>query len=682
MQPSSTNERAIEQGRKQNQQALSTQGNYGRYRGPLQLYPLSSSPHTGTNDAAHKQANQHVPLIRRTRLIAYPLVEQHVPPAAVPLPGTFLEDANTGSSTVSSASMIQPHGSFLPAREDEAISLLDTRLMVTLRPREAELRQPDMLVNTLIEDITKQVTLTLPVITTRTAEKKEKACDQHEDVTTTAGGAAIAGIGDLSYAALRYLTNVVMTHMVPPAVYGVFGEVYTATVILAWIAKLGLEGVLLLLLPSYRVKDERGLAAGLVRFATGITLISGLFIGTLFFALAAVIARLVYHDPSYRLPLQEVALLIPLMALQVVISCGLQAFKEITWKIYIDRLSQPLITLIALFSFYLLGWRMEALCISAVGGFFFSALIGQVVLSKVLKRFSRDAPPEYTPRVWIRFAVPMFFNGLLHGILNSTDILFLSLFVSSAQAGIYIAADRVSYFVVMPLFALVMIFAPMITEYHIGGKHEQLVSMFKMVTKWSLSLSLPVLLCIFIFRDAILAIFGPQYIAGGLVLTILCFGNFIDAGTGSVAQLLMMTGHRGIILLNGLITLIASTVLSLILVPSFNILGAAIASAIALIINNGLCLIEVYCIMKIHPYRRDICKPLIAGGAASLVGVLLLHFIHPGPGRFAIVEELSLIMPFFLVYVLATVLLRFSEEDRIVFRAVLAKFSKKSASSR
>lgn len=535
--------------------------------------------------------------------------------------------------------------------------------------------QHNMLVNTLIEDITKQATLTLPAVTW-TAVKEERH-DQHKDVITAAGGAALAGFGDLSNGVLRYATNVVMTHMVSPSVYGVFGEVYTATLILGWIAKLGFDGLLVRLLPAYRAKDERDFAGGLTRFTMWITLLSGLIISVLFFTFAAVIARLVYHDRSYTLPLQEVALLIPLMALQLVFSAGLQAFKEIKWKVYVDRLSQPVITLMALVIFYLLGWRMEALSFSAIGGFFCSMLIGQIALSKVLKRFTGDTPPRYTPRVWGSFTVPLFFTGLIYGILNSTDILFLSIFATSVQAGIYIAADRVSNFVTMPLLALNIIFSPMIAEYYVNGKHEQLASMFKLVTKWSFSLSLPIFLCCLVFHEAILGVFGPQYTAGGLALILLCFGNLVNSGTGSVFQLLAMTGRLSILSINSIITIIVNIGLSFILVPRFNSVGAALAAALAVIMMNGLCLIEVYWIAKIHPYRWDVCKPLVAGAAASFVGVLLLHFIHLGSGRLAIVEELGLIMPFILVYALIMVLLRFSEEDQMVLDAVLAKFGKK-----
>jgi len=557
---------------------------------------------------------------------------------------------------------------------DEQVALLDTAIMVSVRPRESGPGYTTILVDTLIEDITQQATQSLPRITRAT--EKAYQLDRRKDITAVAGGAAIAGIGDLGYGLLRYVTNVAMTHMVSPAVYGVFGEVYTAVLILGWIAKLGFDGVLIRLLPAYRVRDERELAGGLIRFATWITLTSGLLMGVLFFVFAAIIARLVYHDPSYQLPLQEVAPLIPLMAFQVVLGCGLQAFKEIKWKVYMDRLSQPLITLAVMIVFYLLGWRMEALIFSAISGYVCSVFLGHIIFSRTAKHFVHDTPRRYTPRVWSSFAVPLLLNGLIQSILNSTDILFLSIFASPVQAGIYIAADKVSYFVVMPLFALNMIFSPLMGEYHTSRKYDQLANMFKMVTKWSFSLSLPVFLGCLIFHTALLEIFGPTYTQGEIALLILCFGNLVDAGTGSVLQLLVMTGRLRILLINSIISIMVNVGLSFMLVQHFGILGAALAAALAVIVINGLGLIEVYWLTKIHPYRWDICKPLLAGGAAYMVGMLLQHFIHFASGRFAIIEELSLVIPFILVYVLVMVLLRFSEEDQIVFAAVRAKFGK------
>src|SRR5207245_7871011 len=131
--------------------------------------------------------------------------------------------------------------------------------------------------------------------------------------------------------------------------------------------------------------------------------------------------------------------------------------------------------------------------------------------------------------------------------------------------------------------------------------------------------------------DAILGIFGPQYTTGWLVLALLCLGNLVIAGTGSALQLLSITKRLRVISISSILTIILNVGLCFILVPRFDILGAALAAALTDTFINGLSTIQVYWIMRLHPYRWDVCKPLVAGGAASLVGLLLLHFVRLQP---------------------------------------------------
>ncbi len=333
--------------------------------------------------------------------------------------------------------------------------------------------------------------------------------------------------------------------------------------------------------------------------------------------------------------------------------------------------------------FYFLGLKLEALIFSTICGYLASIIAGQLLLGKAMKKLVVDEKAHYDPKTWMRFALPMFFNSMIRTILNSTDILFLGALATTAQVGLYGAADRVSYFVVAPLLALNVIFSPVIAEYYTKGKHSELASMFKVVTKWSFSLSLPIFLCCLIFHDAILGVFGEQYTSAGLALILLALGNLVDSAVGPVNYVLMMTGRAKIILVNSIATVIINVTLALVLIPRFDIVGAAVAAALTVIIINMIGLIEVYWLMKISPYRWDILKPLVAGGIASLIGIVSMRFIHVGHGYgyLAIFFALGLIIPFVLVYIAMLAILRFSEEDVMVFDTVRAKFGKKKAVS-
>lgn len=496
-------------------------------------------------------------------------------------------------------------------------------------------------------------------------------------VKKTAGGAAIAGVGDLIAAILRYVTNVVMTHLVTQSIYGLFIETYTVVLVIGYASKLGLDSATVRFLSNYRAKGERSRAAGLIRFATTLALVSGLVCAGLFYILSSLLAQIVYHRDTYVLPFREATLLIPLIGMQLVLASGLQALRMIKWKVYVDRLIQPTVALLMLLIFYLLGLRLEALILASICGFVASTFTGQLLLRKAAHKFIQEAKPEYEPKLWMRFAFPMFFNSMIRNILNSTDVLFLGAFVATGQIGLYGAADRVSYFVVAPLIALNVIFSPTIAEYHAHNEHKPLAALFKVVTKWSLTLSWPVFLCCLVFHDIILGVFGERYTAGGLVLITLAFGNLVDSGVGSVNYLLAMTGRPRIILINTVGTVVVNITLALLLIPRFGVMGAAVAAALTVTLLNSVGLVQVYWIMKIHPYRWDMYKPLLAGGVTSILGWTLLPLVHTTYGHAAIFEALTLVITFTLVYVALLALLGFSEEDKMAFEMVTTKLKKK-----
>ncbi len=596
----------------------------------------------------------------------------------VPLP-TFLGTGKRPNALVIPPRFTLPsrQSPFLTPTAEKLISNLDTALMFAVRPGKSQQQQQDIFINAMVGEIEHQATLPMPVI--KLTPGKPQQTDSHQVIASTAGNAAIAGAGDIFYAVMRYVINVVMTNIVSLSTYGIYSAVYTSVTILGTIAMLGLDNTLVRFLPTYRVKGERNLAAGLLRFVVWMTLISSLLCAALFYLSARVLAHLVYHQDAYELPLKEVALLIPLMALQIVLCSGLQAVNATKWRVYVGRIIQPTLSLVLLGVFYLLGLRLEALILATTCGFLASVIAGQLLLRKASKPIVSDVIPRLEPKTWLHFALPISLNSFIQTVLDSTDMLFLVVFATSAQIGLYSAADRLSVLVLMPFYTLNTIFAPLIADYFARDKHEQLAKLAKVVTKWMFSLSLPVFLCFCVFHEPILSIFSKDYTAASTVLIILSFGNLVDAGTGSTGSILVMTGHTRLILANTVATIIVNIGLALWLVPHFNIIGAAVAAAMAIIIFNVAYFIEVYWILKINTLRWDMLKPIAAGVVASVVGLFLLHVIHVGFGYRAIFGVLGLVIPFILVYGLVLTLLGFSKEDMMVLDAVRAKFGKKQA---
>src|SRR5450759_1090751 len=102
--------------------------------------------------------------------------------------------------------------------EEKSLSLLTTMSMLAVLSRD-EAGHQDYFINAWNEEIARHETLRLPIV--ETVPTQQGQAEKRQVIASTASGAAIAGIGDLISAVVRYGTTVVMTHIVTQSIYGI-----------------------------------------------------------------------------------------------------------------------------------------------------------------------------------------------------------------------------------------------------------------------------------------------------------------------------------------------------------------------------------------------------------------------------------------------------------------------------
>lgn len=112
--------------------------------------------------------------------------------------------------------------------------------------------------------------------------------------------------------------------------------------------------------------------------------------------------------------------------------------------------------------------------------------------------------------------------------------------------------------------------------------------MLRQASRQILLISVPVILLLAIAGKMLLGWFGDSFRDAYLPLVILLAGQAVNAATGMVGGVLSMTGHHRIFVLFNLVAFLVQLTLSWLLIPSFGMTGAAIATSTALIALNLL----------------------------------------------------------------------------------------------
>jgi O-antigen/teichoic acid export membrane protein len=197
--------------------------------------------------------------------------------------------------------------------------------------------------------------------------------------------------------------------------------------------------------------------------------------------------------------------------------------------------------------------------------------------------------------------------------------------------------------------------------------------MYQVVNKWIITLSLPLFFVAILFCKSLLQLSGASFVGAWPLLVVSAIGSMVNAATGSVGYMLLMTGHQKVSFFNSSLSVILNIILGVLLIPRFGAMGTALGTTITLVLMNIIRFFEVHFLLKLYPYNRDVLKPL---GAACLSTLLVESSLHLVSDE-SLLLRLCLIPVFVISYAMFLFLFRASSEDAIVLNALKKKFLRK-----
>jgi len=502
---------------------------------------------------------------------------------------------------------------------------------------------------------------------------KEQGIVHNREISTIIKGAGIAFIGTIIGTGLKFFFELLIARQLGPQLFGIFLLGFSFYKILERLSTFGLHSGVLRYVSIYLANKDLKRVKGTIIISIKTVLFISLFIVTLIIVLSNKISTVIFQEIKLTKVLYIFAVAVIFTAITEILVHATLAFKTTKYKVITRMLFEPGIRILLAVIAIILG--IELIGVTAI--FTISIILGTglavVFLVKLFPEIlNKNIKPIFETRAILSFSWPLFFVGFLNLIIFQVNILILGSYRESHEVGIYGAAFRTAFLIPIILESFNMIFAPIISELFIKSELKKLESLFKIVTKWIFAISFPIFLFMMFNSNHILALWGKEYIIGRNCLIILCVGQIVNCSVGSVGYMITMIGRSKLNLYNVIGVLFLNVVLSLILIPKYGIIGAALSASISLILLNSLRLLEVYWILKIHPYKKDFLKPLGAG-------VLSLMFVYFGISAIHL-EARSLFvlfivaLTFIITYIIVLYFFGYEEEDLIIFNKIKSKY--------
>ncbi|MFW6024400.1 MAG: lipopolysaccharide biosynthesis protein, partial [Dichotomicrobium sp.] len=207
---------------------------------------------------------------------------------------------------------------------------------------------------------------------------------------------------------------------------------------------------------------------------------------------------------------------------------------------------------------------------------------------------------------------PLLVVTAVEALFDKTGVLVLGVAGMHSDAGIYALVFAMAMLVVLPRTAIDTFFAPAVARMHAEGRRTDVQNLVRRAALLSLAAAGSIVLVLSLAAGTILSWFGPAFEAGETPLRILLLGQLLAAGAGSQLLVMAMTGNEAGAARILVIAAVFHALLCALLVATIGLIGAATATAAALVVWNVLMAFDIWRKLQILPGALGLLRPVTA----------------------------------------------------------------------
>lgn len=434
------------------------------------------------------------------------------------------------------------------------------------------------------------------------------------------------GVGRL----LGYATQVALARMYGPAQLGFYVLGFTVVQVAGIFSQFGMNNGVVRYVAHYRVEGDTARVRGTILLALWTTFALSLVLAVVLFFGAGILAERVFDEPLLKEVFRAFSLSLPFFAVMGMALWSTQGFQTVKYVAYVEDIQRPLLNLILVIVFYLLGAQV----LGAVLAFAISMAVGVALAIYYLRRvfpelLDSEIAPKFEPRSLFGASAPMVVANFSSQLNSWVAVAVVGIFATANAVGVFNVAARTAALSGL-ILASFQIFMPMVSDLYKKGQMDALGELYQDVSRWTFTGSLFVFLATVLLAKDILTVFGPEFVSGWVVMVLMSGAQLFNSSVGHTGKMLAMTGYQKVVMTATIVSSIVAVVACVALVPGYGILGAGLALSASIILTNVITLFSVNRLLGFWPYNRKYLRP-IAAGVAAVLGAYAIKLAVPMP---------------------------------------------------
>ena len=394
----------------------------------------------------------------------------------------------------------------------------------------------------------------------------------------------------VSFVLSGYATHIGLGRLLGPEDYGLYAVVISLMTMVNLILSTGIPQAV-----SKYVAHGDGNELNVKRTAQNMQLIFSVILFIFYYFFADQLA-IMLNDPDMAPYLRLSSFIVPAYALQALYVGYFNGLKEY------GKQSLMVILYSAFKVVLILGFALTSYALyGAITGFIISSVavlvIGLYFVHSADKRLpaSNNEHSMISARTILDFATPIVFYSVATNLIMSFDLFFVKAYLTDMDAGIYSAVSTISK---VPFYVIAGIYGalfPAISSMSAHNDRSQMTVQIIKSVKYSMLVLVPSTLFVVLFSRQVLSfLFSDQYSGGSTALGVLTIGMGFFGLFSLFTTVINGSGQPRVSMLMSLIVLVLDIVLNQFFIPSYGVVGAAIATCTACLLGLVVSFLYVY----------------------------------------------------------------------------------------
>lgn len=318
-------------------------------------------------------------------------------------------------------------------------------------------------------------------------------------------------------------------------------------------------------------------------------IVSGSVMGVLLYIFSGLISTQFFHNPGMLNLLNITAFCFPFIAIQKVAIGTLNGLRRMKWYAILN-IAQNISTM--LFTIILVLW-FDMHVMGAVIGFVIPTIIVGLLSFEFIRTFLGGFPKfvHSSIKEVLCFGFYVVLVSSIDMINTQIDSLLIGHFMGETEVGYYSVAIIFMQGINLVPQSIQSVTSPLIATYYGKREFEGIQKLIKNTVFKAFGVILCISLILVIFgKFLITIIFTEEFLPAYVPMIILLVGYSICAPIGSVGTTLSSVGQVKVVFIISLICALMNTILNLVLIPKYGIMGASVATSLSqissLVINT------------------------------------------------------------------------------------------------